>query len=554
MKKTASIKLRRIFGRAIAAVLTVAFCATVVFSAWRFTDAKGEAVFAWSPVVSDDYTRQPGARRTAFTSTNTRLRLEGTSAELDLGISVLQENGQLVSGYLFVFTVTSIKNPTNVMTINDDKKTGQVYIADIAEGDYEIALINADGLESPGPITVTVEPKVVYQRVDVSDKVKTSDQVNESGEDAKFGGGTNNNGGTPAPPVTGDTVEYVESTKTAVGTREVEKPVLDGAGNQVYKYKPQLSSGGFLLTANGTETDITPVLDADGYITGAKRGGVDCTGEVLDGSGVPVMESGAYKYRFEQVGLTQKVTETIYRYTGWQNIDGKVYYYTKDGNFVTGWQKIQGVEYFFSADGVRGGKIGIDVSTWQGSIDWKKVKAAGVEFAFIRLGYRGYGSGTLVLDDWFERNIKGATAAGVKVGVYFFTQAINEREAVEEASMCLQYVKGYNLAYPIAIDIEDAGSASARTNSLTTEQRTKICIAFCETIRNAGYSAAVYANKYYFTSMLNTPQLEKYIIWLAHYTTATNYNRRYDIWQHSSTGRVDGISGNVDMNISYLNR
>jgi GH25 family lysozyme M1 (1,4-beta-N-acetylmuramidase) len=449
----------------------------------------------------------------------------------------------------------------------DEDMDGQIYLEGIEEGGYVGEMLPYSGITAPGPIEVSVEPAIVYQKVDISDKVKNPSEISQAEEDAKYGGGANNNGGAPTPPPSGDTVEYVESS-VSVSTKEVEKPVLDGSGAQVYGYRPQLSAGGYLVDAAGNESDIIPTLNDKGYIVGAKRRGVpaegadpaaepqyvDCTSEVLDASGAPLMDGSAYRYRFDKVALTEIITETTTVYKGWQTIEGRTYYFDKNGKYVTGWQIIQGIQYFFSPEGVRGGSVGIDVSTWQQVIDWKKVKAAGIEFAIIRLGFRGYGSGALVLDDYFHRNMQGATAAGIKVGVYFFTQAINEREAVEEASMCLEYVRGYKLSYPIVIDIEDAGSSTARANSLTNEQRTKICIAFCETVRSGGYSAAVYANKYYFTSMLQTSQLNRYIIWLAHYTTASSssYAGRYDIWQHSSTGRVNGISGNVDMNISYL--
>ncbi|MDE6221665.1 MAG: Ig-like domain-containing protein, partial [Lachnospiraceae bacterium] len=143
------------------------------------------------------------------------------------------------------------------------------------------------------------------------------------------------------------------------------------------------------------------------------------------------------------------VAQSSYVYTGWQTIDGKTYYYDKNGNVVTGTQIIQGVTYNFGSDGaiatsVNGSTFGIDVSRHNGTIDWKAVKASGVDYVIIRCGYRGSSTGVLIEDQNFKTNIKGATDAGLKVGVYVFSQAVNEVEAVKEASLAVSLVKGYN--------------------------------------------------------------------------------------------------------------
>lgn len=195
--------------------------------------------------------------------------------------------------------------------------------------------------------------------------------------------------------------------------------------------------------------------------------------------------------------------------------------------------------------------LGIDVSKWNGEIDWDKVKNAGVEFVIIRCGYRGSVSGSLVEDPYFAANIKGATAAGLKVGVYFFTQAVNEVEAVEEASMVISLVRDYNLEYPVFIDTEGAGG-NGRADRLDVEERTKVCEAFCATVKNAGYKAGVYASRNWYNQRLETAGLEKYVIWLAEYRSAPLYQGYYQMWQYTSKGKVDGISGKVDMNLSYL--
>lgn len=194
--------------------------------------------------------------------------------------------------------------------------------------------------------------------------------------------------------------------------------------------------------------------------------------------------------------------------------------------------------------------FGIDVSKYQKDIDWNRVAASGVKFAIIRCGYRGSKSGVLVEDPYFKKNIEGAKAAGIKVGVYFFTQAVNETEAVEEASMAVALAKNFGLDYPIFIDSEGAGG-NGRADALDKEQRTAILVAFCETVNNAGFNAGVYSSRCWYNDKLDADKLEDYCIWDAEYRSSPLYKGRYDIWQYSSAGTIDGIDTRVDLNISY---
>ena len=244
-------------------------------------------------------------------------------------------------------------------------------------------------------------------------------------------------------------------------------------------------------------------------------------------------------------------TEPVY--TGWQTIDGKVYYYNSNHQRVTGSQVISGITYNFGSDGALqqgSGKNGIDVSSHQGNIDWASVKAAGINFAIIRVGYRGSQTGALVEDSCFKKNIQGATANGINVGVYFFTQATTEAEAVEEASMALTLCSGYNLSYPIFVDTEN-GSGAARANGLDKGTRTACVAAFCKTIANGGRKAGVYASKSWYNNKIDASAFSNYFIWVAQYNTTCNYKGKYNMWQYSSKGSVPGIKGNVDVNIAY---
>ena len=242
-------------------------------------------------------------------------------------------------------------------------------------------------------------------------------------------------------------------------------------------------------------------------------------------------------------------TTTIYEYTGWQDIYGATYYYDPSTHQpVTGQQVIQGNVYTFAADGALNRTArGIDVSKFQGSIDWNAVKADGITFAIIRCGYRGYGSGALVEDSTYRQNIQGAINAGLRVGVYFYSQAINEAEAVEEASMVLSLVSGYSLPLGVYYDTESVGGG--RANALSAADRTACAVAFCETIRSAGYSAGVYSYASWFYNALNFANISKYNIWIAQYRDTLSFSYKHNIWQYTGSGSVKGISKPVDMNI-----
>ena len=205
-------------------------------------------------------------------------------------------------------------------------------------------------------------------------------------------------------------------------------------------------------------------------------------------------------------------------------------------------------------------EFGIDVSTHNGTIDWGKVKQSGVKFAIIRAGFRGYGkAGTLVQDAKFVENMKGAISNGIDVGIYFYSQAINTQEAIEEVEMILKLIRenGFSksIALPIIIDTEES---SGRADQISIDQRTKAVKAFCDRVEQAGYKSMIYSNKYWLSAKLNMNELSQYDFWLAHYTgtndpinNPSDYKGSYQIWQYSSTGRVDGINGNVDLNIKY---
>lgn len=195
-------------------------------------------------------------------------------------------------------------------------------------------------------------------------------------------------------------------------------------------------------------------------------------------------------------------------------------------------------------------RLGIDVSYYQEDIDWKAVADDGVEFAIIRVGYRGYGSGAIKLDQRFEENLQEAKAAGLEVGVYFFSQAITPQEAVEEADFVLAVLAGRELEYPIVFDWEwiEPGK-NARTDHMTGQTMTECAAAFAQRIEAEGYAPMIYFNTDMGYLDYELAQLKDWPFWLARYSTQPDFYYDFDLWQFSHTGQVAGIQGNVDLNL-----
>ena len=197
-------------------------------------------------------------------------------------------------------------------------------------------------------------------------------------------------------------------------------------------------------------------------------------------------------------------------------------------------------------------KKGIDVSKFQGEINWEKVKADGMEYAIIRLGYRGYETGKMVVDDKYQENIEGSLEAGLDTGVYFFTEALTEKEAKEEADFVIENLGDYKINMPVVLDVEESASKDkTRTKDLTQEQRTKNVIAFCERIKEAGFDVMIYGNLKSFMIMMDFEQLEEYDKWFAYYKYPFHFPYKIKMWQYTSTEQVDGIKGDVDVNLMF---
>lgn len=193
---------------------------------------------------------------------------------------------------------------------------------------------------------------------------------------------------------------------------------------------------------------------------------------------------------------------------------------------------------------------GIDISSWQGDINFEKVKNSGIDFIMIRCGFSGTGNGKINLDSHFERNIKEANKYDIPVGIYFYSMAKNEKEAAKEASYVLNKIKDYEVVYPIVYDFESFGEN--RVKNISKERINNNAKVFLKYIEEHGYEAMIYSNLSDIKNNWDMSNFGDYKVWLAHYTTKTSYDGRYEMWQYSDKGRIDGIVGNVDLNEAYF--
>lgn len=203
-------------------------------------------------------------------------------------------------------------------------------------------------------------------------------------------------------------------------------------------------------------------------------------------------------------------------------------------------------------DGVKQNITGIDVSYHQGDIDWEAVKADGIDFAMLRIGYRGYETGKVNIDERFHEYAQGAIDAGIHIGVYFYSQAITPEEAVEEAQFVLTELRDYEIMYPVVYDWEIVGEKSARTNNVPSETLNECATVFCNTIARGGYIPMVYSMKKMALMKLDMSRLAGFDFWLAEYRDEPEYPYEFEMWQYASDGKVDGIEGEVDLNMSFV--
>jgi GH25 family lysozyme M1 (1,4-beta-N-acetylmuramidase) len=293
---------------------------------------------------------------------------------------------------------------------------------------------------------------------------------------------------------------------------------------------------------------LTAAVVALGIKNARLKGARDSRVPVSESS-VPVKNERVYEF-FEEgesvffndgylgevrVPALTNVPKASYDYTNLKLINGR-YVYVEDGEIVS--------------------KTGIDVSYHQGRIDWRAVAGDGIDFVMIRVGYRGYETGLLNLDQRFNIYVNGAINAGLDVGVYFFSQALTAEEAKEEAEFVLNCVAPYDVTYPVAFDWEPTGNETARTNDMNPETLTECAAAFCDTIADAGYTPMIYMSKRLGLLKYDLSKLADYDIWYCEYKDGYNppeFHYDFKMWQYADDGETAGIKGNVDLNISFVN-
>ena len=241
-------------------------------------------------------------------------------------------------------------------------------------------------------------------------------------------------------------------------------------------------------------------------------------------------------------------------YTGWVTANGELYY-LRNGGAVTGLQRIEGKYCYFDTRGVKAAAVGVDVSTYNENIDWARARAQGIDFAIIRAGGRGWTSGGIYDDLRCEAYLRGADKAGLRLGVYFYSTAISEAEAVAEADYVLRLLKGRALELPVFYDVEMSGEfPKGRADTLSVAERTRIATAFCKRVESAGYEAGVYSGRYFLMTSIDSRALSRYTLWLAAYTKdgmAPDFALDYRLWQFTDRGNVDGIRCGTDMDVMF---
>lgn len=540
------------------------------------------------------------------------LYLEAVADENTITASVYGEDGEILSGHNLVFNLLSGSKEDNEEKIEklksayagqnvedvdkevyeDDDKDGTVLMPDLETGTYTLVVQAEEGYKTPDAAEATVETFAVMD--DIMEKVVADSAATQKEDPSKHR--SNSSPAVSVPETTasagqvnvtalkksGDNIIYKitgrstmqltddEAARYTAGSVLIDDHSVSAYSGYIYETgKIQITGGQadvvtkFLvpernISAENVEMINNTTVFADNLketAAGTKetQSETKTTGEstkseeTTKGENTKPSDNQSMAARKNYVLLSLEAeTETVYA-DGWQNIQGKTYYF-RNSQAVTGWNQIDGLQYYFNGDGSLGSHLVIDVSTYNGDIDWDRVKEAGIDYAIIRVGYRGYETARLVKDKRFDTNMSNATAAGVKVGAYIVTQAVNTNEAVEEASFIISSCSGYNVSLPLAIDVESAGNGSGRGDKISVAERTAVINAFVQTIRGAGYSAMVYANKDWMTNRINAGGLASgSTVWLAQYRSRCTYGGSYQMWQFTESGSIPGISGNVDM-------
>lgn len=512
-----------------------------------------------SPAVTATPSPTETPKATAAPTQAVSTALSASSTERDLYITVCNAKGNAISGQQFKLTITY---PDGEKFSFKTELDGSCYIVDLSPGEYSVSMSAQNGYAKAETIKCTVKDKVEYVPIENIEAIVEIKDVGEiPTEEVEPDTGSGSSGVVEAEIIT----TPAEYSGEGIVVKE-EYPKLDANGNQVYTYTYNVGPNGYLLYKNSSqESDVMPVdEDNDGVLDYGLRFVVPTTPE--QGSESELTANGYYEsvilFNSDNTPVSSyditatPVVSYVSTRVGWQRINGEMYYYL-DGEPVTGLKKIDGKIYYFDNSGVRASSVGIDVSFYNDDINWQAVKAQGIDFAIIRLGGRTWRDGDLYGDSMTQEYLKEAKNAGLKIGAYFYSTAISPVEAVQEASVALNIlnVNGVELDLPLFIDMEYSGIYPAgRSDNLSASQRTEIIRAFCETVENGGYTAGVYSGEYFYKTALNYKEINQYTVWLASYTSNNalpGFTGRYDIWQFTDSGRLNGIDGYVDMNVIF---
>lgn len=484
------------------------------------------------------------------------LTLDAVATSSTLSVAIAK-NGKRLNNIDYSITICkgglSETNKENGKSYYDSNSDGVIVIKNLTTGTYSIYI---NSIEKPYTVPKPVQVSVVEYKPDknILNKVNASDKGSDDPVKLKNDSAQKN--------------EADEEDKTTVNLQRI-LPDKDKNGNILYRID-NIIEDAYIFSKGDAVAQSTPLEDV--YIKQKDGSSKKISGYVLKRESVDKnytttkSVSELLVKRIAEFKGEEYVTYDIYElscYThkgsiivkpGWNVINGKTYYYKTSKKYLKGWQYIGGSRYHFKSNGVMDSVKGIDVSVYQGNIDWEKVAESGVRYAIIRGAYRGFDSGELVVDQKFHKNVKGALNAGIEVGVYVFSSAINTAEAVEEASLLLKLCENYEITFPLIIDIEAANTArTGRADCITKDQRTEIIKAFCETIKAGGRKPMLYTGMSYYKTMINYKEIRNYPLWIAYYPekekiTAKPTVSGYCIWQYSDKGKVPGIKGRVDMN------